>query len=64
VTSPQSAKDDYMDLDLGPDGMPWAAFYSDCPDDGSDAACAAAGSFNPLGKATTIGRLVLRRLLR
>jgi hypothetical protein len=60
VTTPQSAKDDYIDLDLAPDGSPWAAFYSDCPADGSDATCAQAGSPNPLGKATTIARIFFR----
>ena len=47
VNSPQapmvtlsSAGDDFIDVDLGPDGTPWAAFYSDCPTDGSVAFCA------------------------
>ena len=55
VTRSQTAKDDYIDVDLGPDGTPWAAFYSDCPADNSEPTCAAAGGVNPLGAATTVG---------
>ena len=46
VTSPQSAKDDYIDLDVAPDGSAWASFYGDC---GTDAACATS-STNPMAK--------------
>jgi len=46
VTSPQSAKDDYIDLDVAPDGSAWASFYGDC---GTDAACATS-SQNPMAK--------------
>lgn len=46
VTSPTSAKDDYIDLDVAPDGSAWAAFYADC---GNDAACSTS-STNPLAK--------------
>ena len=24
---------DYIDVDVGPDGTPWASFYANCPDD-------------------------------
>jgi len=56
VTNSQAAKDDFIDLDVGPDGTPWAAFYSDCVAD--DPSCAVSGTPDPLGKATTIARLV------
>jgi hypothetical protein len=46
VTSPQSAKDDYIDLDVAPDGSAWASFYGDC---GTDPACATS-STNPMAK--------------
>ena len=56
VTNSQAAKDDFIDLDLGPDGTPWAAFYSDCVAD--DPSCAVSGTPDPLGKATMIARLL------
>ena len=46
VTIPQSAKDDYIDLDVAPDGTAWASFYGDC---GKDPACATS-STNPMAK--------------
>ncbi|HUR51426.1 MAG TPA: sialidase family protein [Mycobacteriales bacterium] len=46
VTSPQSAKDDYIDVDVAPDGSAWAGFYADC---GADAACATSPQ-NPMAK--------------
>jgi hypothetical protein len=46
VTSPQAAKDDYIDLDVGPDGSAWASFFADC---GNDAACATSPQ-NPMAK--------------
>ena len=36
VTSPTTAKDDYIDVDVAPDGSAWGAFYGDC---GTDPAC-------------------------
>lgn len=61
VTRPASAIDDFIDLDLGPDGTPWAAFYADCPADGGDPTCAQAqGAPDPLGKATAVARLYWR----
>jgi hypothetical protein len=46
VTSPQAAKDDYIDLDVGPDGSAWGSFFADC---GNDAACATSPQ-NPMAK--------------
>jgi hypothetical protein len=46
VTSPQSAKDDYIDLDVGPDGSAWGSFYADCE---GNAVCAASPQ-NPMAK--------------
>jgi hypothetical protein len=50
VTSPQSAKDDYIDLDVDPDGSAWASFYADC---GSEPACATATQ-NPMAKVSLL----------
>lgn len=46
VTAPQQAKDDYIDLDVAPDGTAWGSFYGDC---GKDPACAGS-STNPMAK--------------
>jgi len=54
VTSPQSAKDDYIDLDVAPDGSAWASFYGDC---GTDPACATAPQ-NPMAKVSVLLHLV------
>lgn len=57
VTDSQQAKDDFIDVDVAPDGSGWAAFYSDCV--AADPSCAtSSGAPDPLGKATTIARLV------
>ncbi|MDP9183299.1 MAG: glycoside hydrolase [Actinomycetota bacterium] len=53
VTSPQSAKDDYIDLDVAPDGSAWASFYADC---GTDPACATSPQ-NPLAKISLLTHL-------
>jgi hypothetical protein len=50
VTSPQSAKDDYIDLDVAPDGSAWASFYGDC---GTEAACATSPQ-NPMAKVSLL----------
>jgi hypothetical protein len=46
VTTPQQAKDDYIDLDVAPDGTAWGSFYGDC---GKAPACATS-STNPMAK--------------
>ena len=46
VTSPQSAKDDYIDLDVAPDGSAWGSFYGDCGTCG--------GSSNPMAKESVL----------
>ncbi len=53
VASPQSAKDDYIDLDVAPDGTAWASFFGDC---NGDPACAGS-SPNPLAKVAVLTRL-------
>ena len=53
VTSPQSAKDDYIDLDVAPDGSAWATFYGDC---NSSPACAGS-STNPEAKVSVLTHL-------
>lgn len=40
MVSAGGAGDDFIDVDIAPDGSAWAAFYADCPADGSDAFCA------------------------
>jgi hypothetical protein len=53
VTSPQSAKDDYIDLDVAPDGSAWASFFGDC---GTDPACATSAQ-NPMAKISILTHL-------
>jgi hypothetical protein len=53
VTSPQSAKDDYIDLDVAPDGSAWASFFGDC---GADPACRTAAQ-NPMAKISILTHL-------
>jgi hypothetical protein len=50
VTSPQTAKDDYIDVDVAPDGSAWASFYADC---GTEAACTGAPQ-NPMAKVSLL----------
>ncbi len=50
VTSPSAAQDDYIDLDVAPDGSAWASFYGDC---GADPACATS-SPNPRAKISVL----------
>jgi len=49
VTSPQSAKDDYIDLDVAPDGTAWGSFYGDC------ATCGANDPMAKLGVLLHVG---------
>ncbi len=53
VTSPQAAKDDYLDLDVGPDGSAWASFYADC---GTEPICTGSAQ-NPLAKVSLLTHL-------
>jgi hypothetical protein len=55
VTTGQQAKDDYIDVDVAPDGSAWAAFYGDC---GTDPACSDGGTLpNPLAKVSVLTHL-------
>lgn len=53
VTSPQTAKDDYIDVDVAPDGSAWGSFYADC---GTDPACATSPQ-NPMAKIALLMHL-------
>ncbi|MFN2544053.1 MAG: sialidase family protein [Actinomycetota bacterium] len=52
------AKDDYIGVDLGPDGSAWGAFYADCPDAATDPVCGPGGDFNFEADRAFAGRLV------
>jgi len=41
--------DDFIDVDLGPDGSPWAAYYADCPASGDTYCDATRGAVPPEG---------------
>ncbi|MHB8329770.1 MAG: sialidase family protein [Acidimicrobiales bacterium] len=40
TTSPTPARDDFIGVDIGPDGTPWASFYASCSASDTDPACA------------------------
>lgn len=50
VTMPTTAKDDYIDIDVAPDGSAWGSFYGDC---GNDPACQGSTP-NPEAKLSAI----------
>ena len=52
------AKDDYIGVDIGPDGSAWGAFYADCTDDPKDPVCSPGGQFNFEADRAFAGRLV------
>jgi hypothetical protein len=68
TSPPQSAKDDYIGMDIGPDLTPWASFFSPCTAEPSrltarDPACEQAQGVSvpgtPIGNDRGIvGRLV------
>jgi hypothetical protein len=55
VSQSQQAMDDYIDVDIAPDGSAWAAFYGDC---GVDPICSDSGQApNPLAKVSVLTHL-------
>ena len=54
--SPPQARDDFVGVDIGPDGTPWAAFYGSCNAGDTDPACVGQ-SGNPEANKSFIGHL-------
>ncbi|HLX89385.1 MAG TPA: hypothetical protein VKR22_13130, partial [Acidimicrobiales bacterium] len=55
--SPPEARDDFVGVDIGPDGTPWAAFFGSCAAADPDPACAGQ-SGNPEANKSFIGHLM------
>ncbi|HMC38127.1 MAG TPA: sialidase family protein [Acidimicrobiales bacterium] len=57
TSDPVPARDDYIGVDVGPDGTPWVSFAASCPGPvGGEAACAGQSS-NPEANEAIAGRL-------
>jgi hypothetical protein len=56
-----AAKDDYIGVDIGPDGSAWGAFYADCTTDEADPVCGPGGQFNFEADRAFAGRLYWAR---
>lgn len=54
--SPPQARDDFIGVDIGPDGTPWAAFFGSCTSGDTDPACVGQ-SGNPEANKSFIGHL-------
>lgn len=54
--SPPQARDDFLGVDIGPDGVPWASFYGSCTSNDTDPACAGQ-SGDPEANRAFIGHL-------
>ena len=53
------AKDDFIGVDIGPDGGVWGSFYADCPADAAkDPVCSDGQGFNPEANRAFAARLV------
>ena len=53
------AKDDFVGVDIGPDGSAWGSFYADCPPNASkDPVCSDGQGFDPEANRAFAGRLV------
>jgi len=59
--TPPAARDDFVGVDIGPDGTPWAAFYGSCSSGDTDPACAGQ-SGDPEANKAFIGHLLLSGL--
>jgi hypothetical protein len=54
--SPPAARDDFIGVDIGPDGTPWAGFFGSCRANAVDPACRGQAS-NPESNEAVAGRL-------
>ena len=56
-SKPPDARDDFIGVDIGPDGTPWAGFYGSCRAGATDPACRGQ-SADPESNQALAGRLV------
>jgi hypothetical protein len=54
--SPPQARDDFIGADIGPDGTPWASFFTSCPAGSTSPGCAGQAG-NPQASGAVAGRL-------
>lgn len=54
--SPPEARDDFIGVDIAPDGTPWASFYGSCASGDPDPGCAGQ-SGDPLANKALVGHL-------
>ena len=54
--SPAMARDDFIGVDIAPDGTPWASFFTSCPAGSTSAGCAGQDG-NPQAAGAVAGRL-------
>lgn len=60
TTSPPPARDDYIGVDIGPDGTPWASFAASCPGPVPGGNACNGQSSNPEANEAVVGRFALR----
>jgi hypothetical protein len=56
TSDPPQARDDFIGVDIAPDGTPWASFFASCPASATDPACAGQAS-DPEANRAVAGRL-------
>jgi hypothetical protein len=54
--TPAQARDDFIGADIGPDGTPWASFFTSCPAGSTNPGCAGQEG-NPQASGAVAGRL-------
>lgn len=58
--SPAQARDDFIGVDIGPDGTPWASFFTSCAAGATNAGCAGQDG-DPQASGAVAGRLSFGR---
>jgi hypothetical protein len=61
TSAPPAARDDYIGVDIAPDGTPWASFAASCPGPVPGGGACAGQSSNPEANEAVAGRLALPR---
>jgi hypothetical protein len=54
--APAQARDDFVGVDIAPDGTPWASFFTSCPPGATTAGCAGQAG-DPQASGALAGRL-------
>ena len=59
LATPAEARDDFIGTDIGPDGTPWASFFTSCATGSTEPGCAGQDG-NPQASGAVAGRLAFR----